>query len=90
MLDVALPFELMTNPFYCTGFSRVEHHRKLLIFIARSFILAVFRGGERESCYAAAVKQEAHHFLCCLFIAFDINVHLAIYRVESWGEDMEK
>jgi hypothetical protein len=32
MLDAAQPFELMPNPFCCTGFLRVEHHHKRLIW----------------------------------------------------------
>lgn len=48
MLDVALPFESMLNPSCCTGFSRVVHRHKRLIFIIHGVIFYIAR------CYATS------------------------------------
>ena len=42
MLDVVQPFELMLNPFCCTGFLRVVHHHKRLIFITYDVIFFMY------------------------------------------------
>jgi hypothetical protein len=68
MLDVAQPFELMTNPFYCRGFSRVEHHRKPLDIYHTQFYFTILRVMQRKATVAHRFVVSLRLFSILTFI----------------------